>query len=150
LRRVDAVVVDAPKRLGDGNVLDEEDDDRYGQLGRKGRQDLLVDDRNAHGGEASRNGAQNRKARAAAVVHVDQPADHGVEQDDEGRTQRADKEEGALAIRIAARAVVARRADQVCGVLVERCTPHEDSQSIVSAVIPIAVSSFALCRFWRV
>ena len=45
LRGVDGVVVDAAKRLGDGDVLDQQDNHRRGQFAGEGGDDVLVDRR---------------------------------------------------------------------------------------------------------
>ena len=47
LRRVDNVVVDTSKRLGDGDVLDQKNQDGGGDFGAKGPQNLLVKARSA-------------------------------------------------------------------------------------------------------
>lgn len=91
LRRVDDVVVDAAKRLGDGNVLNQHDDDGGGQLRRKGLDDGRVDFGSARVLEASRHLAQDADRGLLLVVQHHASADARVQQNHKRRAQRRDE-----------------------------------------------------------
>ena len=111
LRRIDGVIVDPAEGFRDGDVLDEEDDDRYRDVACKRRDDLAVDLRYAlddfcqkqpyegklahsahHILETSGYVAQDGESRLCSVILVDEPADHGEEQEDDRRSESGDKE----------------------------------------------------------
>jgi hypothetical protein len=153
LRRIDAVVVDSTERLGNGNVLDQEHDDGDRKLVRKRDENLLVDFWDAHGLETARNGSQDRKQGLLAVVHVGEPADHGVEQNDESSSQSAQEKVESLSLGVALCQPVANKADEVWQQGVRPDVFPDggaNSQSMVNAVNPIAASSVVDPRYWKV
>jgi hypothetical protein len=92
LRRVDDIVVDTAEGLGDGNVLNQDNDDGGGKLRDEGPDDGRVDLGNSSMGEATGNVANNADARLFAVVDVHSSADTDVEQDDKGSSKGGDEE----------------------------------------------------------
>lgn len=79
LRRVYGIVVDTAERLGDGNVLNQEDDDRSWEFPGKRFDDSGIDDRDGSMLEASGNSPQKFECRVLPAVNVHRGADHRVE-----------------------------------------------------------------------
>lgn len=113
LRWVDDVVVDSAKGLGNGNVFDQENDDGSGQITDKGLDDPGVDDRHGSVSEATRHIREDGKLGVLASVHVHEPTDHGVEEDDKNRSQRRDEEVKLLLLGISLGHLIAGEANQV-------------------------------------
>lgn len=112
LRGVDGVVVDAPKGLGNGDMLNEQNDHRGWQLARKSFDDGLAYLRNrgilkpwlelafslarlVYIRRTSGNwpGDFELVLLGRTMMPVDQPTDHGVKQDHEGRSKSGEEEE---------------------------------------------------------
>lgn len=74
---------------------------------------VLRDDGHAHGGKATRHAAEDGEKRSRSAVHINEPGDHGVEEDDEGRSQRRDEEPGFGLLWLSARHVGAKGANKV-------------------------------------
>ncbi|TKW52537.1 hypothetical protein CTA1_13432 [Colletotrichum tanaceti] len=113
---VDDVVVDAAEGLGDGDVLDDEDDDGDGQVRGEGGEQLGVDVGGAGVLEAAGDLAEDPELCLFGVpvdVAVDEPADEDVEQDDEGHAEGGHEEPELLAVRLAVGHDAAEEADGV-------------------------------------
>lgn len=117
LRWIDCVVVDTSKRLGDGDVLNQEHNHRRRKLTCKQTDNMTVHGR--HGGvlEAAGNSAQEGNGRVLRVVifemNIHEPADESVEQNDECRAQSAEEEVQSFMIGVLPRGIVQARSDEV-------------------------------------
>lgn len=81
---VDLVPVEPTERLGDGNVFEQEDDSRDGNLARHGADELAADVGRADVLEAGRDRLENRdRVLLGVLVDRDAPGDDGEQDDDE-------------------------------------------------------------------
>lgn len=92
LGRVNCVVVDPAKRLGDGDVLNQQHNDGRRNVACECLDDGNVDLWNRSMLESSGHLAQDGELGLQPMVSVDKPADHGVQKDDEGGAQGGDEE----------------------------------------------------------
>lgn len=101
LRRVDDVVVDTAEGLGDGDVLNQDDDDGGGKLRDEGLDDADVDLGGGSVGETTGDSLDDADHGIILAVDVDASADSSVQQDDEGGSQGGDEEVQLGALRLA-------------------------------------------------
>ena len=115
LRWVDDVVVYPAKRLGDGDVLDDQHDDGDGDIRRDGSQYVHVHIRRSLVPEPAWHRAEDLELGFLGVldVSVGAPADEDVHDDHEGHAQRGDEEPHLLPLRLLSAHEVAERAEEI-------------------------------------